>query len=140
MALRVHEHVLGLDVSVANSESMNVGNRPHQLVSIELDDQVRNHLLHFDVVLHDFVNRFGDEVHHHIQILLIRLVSVCVKILFHLNTEGVVEHFEDLELSVFVALVLEDLFDGHGLSGLCDHCFENHTERSVAYDLFCVIS
>ena len=39
-----------------------------------------------------------------------------------------VEHLEDLKLSILVPLVLEDLLDGHGLASLRDSRLENHSE------------
>jgi hypothetical protein len=49
------------------------------------------------------------------------------------------EHLEDLQLTVFVALILEYLLNGDSLTCLCDSCFENNTEGTITDDLLCVI-
>ena len=66
MTLRVNEYILWLDVSVTDAQCMNVGNRPHQLVGVKFHNQGRYHLLHFDIILHDFVNCLRDVVHYYI--------------------------------------------------------------------------
>lgn len=90
-------------------------------------------------LLHHSVRCVGDVVHHHIQIHLIWLVSVSVEGLSHFHAIGVMEHFQNGQLSVFVPLVLENLLDSHGFPSFCDRCFENHTEGSVSDDLLSVV-
>lgn len=90
-------------------------------------------------LLHHSVRCVGDKVHHHIQIHLIRLVSVGVERLPHFHAIWVMEHFQNGQLSVFVPLVLENLFDSHSFSSFCDRCFENHAEGSVSDDLLSVV-
>ena len=46
---------------------------------------------------------------------------------------------QDTELSVFVPLVLEHFLYGHCLSRLGHHCLEHYSERSIPYDLLCIV-
>jgi hypothetical protein len=71
--VRINENILWLDVSVAYAKCVNVGNRPHELVSIEFDKKRWNHLFHLEIVLHDFVDSLGDVVHDNVEINLFRL-------------------------------------------------------------------
>ena len=50
------------------------------------------------------------------------------------------KHFQDLQLSILVPLVLEYFLDSDGLACLRDCSFEHHSEGTVADDLLCVIS
>ena len=51
-----------------------------------------------------------------------------------------VEHLKDLKLSVFVALVLEHLFDGNCLASLGNGRLEDHSEGPIADNLLSVVS
>lgn len=51
-----------------------------------------------------------------------------------------VEHLEDLKLSILVPLVLEDFFDGHGLACLRDSRFEYNAEGAIADNFLSIIS
>ena len=55
------------------AERMDVGKGSEGLISVQLDQERRNGLLHLVVVFEDAVDRLGDVVHHHIQIYLILL-------------------------------------------------------------------
>ena len=66
MALGVDEDVLGFDVSVADALCVDVRNGAEQLVGVNLDEQVWDHLLHLQVLFHDTVGGIWDVVHHHI--------------------------------------------------------------------------
>ena len=90
-------------------------------------------------LLHHSVRCVRDIVHHYIQIHLVRLVSVSVERLPHLHAIRVMEHFQNGQLSVFVPLVLENLFDSHSFSSFCDGCLENHTKGSVSDNLLSVV-
>lgn len=68
MILWVHKQVLGLDVSVAVAQRVDVGKCAECLVSVEFDKEGRDGLLHFVVVLEDPVYGLGDVLHHHVQI------------------------------------------------------------------------
>ena len=50
-----------------------------------------------------------------------------------------VEHFQDLQLSILVPFVLEYFFDGDSFTSLCDRSLEHHSKGAVADDLLCVI-
>jgi len=50
------------------------------------------------------------------------------------------KHFQDLELSVLVSLILEYLFDGDGFARLSDGRLEDNSEAAVANNLLRIIS
>jgi len=91
----------------------------------------RNLLFLFVVFFDEGVESLWDVVHDEVQIDLILLKSQ-IKDIFALreilvpefDTVGVVDVLDDLVLSVLVALVLEDLLDGHCLFGLTVDCLE----------------
>ena len=135
----VHEDVLGLDVSMADALCVDVRDSAEQLVRIELDQDVWDHLLHLEVLLHDSVDSVGNIVHDHIQIHLVGLVAISVERLPHFHVVRVVEHLQDRELSVLVPLVLEHFLDGDGLASLCNRGLEHHSEGAVANDFLRVV-
>lgn len=51
-----------------------------------------------------------------------------------------VEHLQDLQLSVLVALILEHLFDSDSLASFCDCGLENDAKGPISNDLLSVIS
>jgi hypothetical protein len=79
-------------------------------------------------------------VHNNIQVDLIGLIAISVERLAHLDAVRVVEHLEDLQLAVLVALVLENFFDGNSFTSLGNCCFENDTERAISNNFFSVVS
>lgn len=97
-------------------------------------------MFHFEVLLHDAVSGVRDVVHHDVQVDLVWFVSIGVERLPHFNTVRVVEHFQNLELSVLVALVLEDFLDGDGLAGFRNDCFEHNTKGAISNDFLRVVS
>lgn len=139
MAVGVHKHVLGLNVSVADALGVDVCDRAQQLVRVQFYQQIGHLLLHFEVLLHNFVNGVGDEVHDDVEVDLLSLVSIGVEVLPNLDTVLVVQQLQYLQLSVLVALVLENLLDGHGLARLCDRCFKDHPEGARTNDFLCVV-
>ena len=113
---------------MADALGVYVGDRAEQLVGVELDQEVRHHLLHLEVLLHHTVGCVWDVVHNNVQIDFVRLVSISVERLPHFDTVRMVQHFQDLELSVFVPFVLEYLLDGHCLSCFRNSSFEDDSE------------
>ena len=113
---------------MADALGVNVSDRAQKLVGVELDEQVWHHLLHFEILLHDAVRCVRDVVHHDIEIDFLRLVTVSVERLAHFDTVRVVQHFEDLQLSVLVSLVLEHFLDCHCLACFRNSRFENHSK------------
>ena len=51
-----------------------------------------------------------------------------------------VKHTENLQLSVFIPLVLENFLDRYSFPCLCDCGLENDAERAVANNLLSVVS
>ena len=139
--MRVHitQDVLRLNVSVANSLSVDVGDRPHKLVRVKLHNKVWHLLLHFMELLHYSIGRVWNVVHHHVQVHLIWLVSIGVEALPHFHAVGVMEHFQDGELSILVSFVLKHFLNSHGLTSFGNSGLKHHTERSISNNFFSVI-
>ena len=66
MRRRVDQQVLWLDVSVANTQRVNVGESSERLVRIELDKKIWNWLLHLVIVLEHAIYCFRNVVHDYI--------------------------------------------------------------------------
>lgn len=97
-------------------------------------------MLHLQILFHYSVGSVRDVVHNDVQINFIRFVTIRVEGLTHLDTIGMVQHLQNLKLSVLVALVLKDFLDGHSLSGFRDSCFKYNSERTISDNLLCVVS
>jgi hypothetical protein len=50
-----------------------------------------------------------------------------------------VQHFQNLQLSVFISLILKDLLNGDSFSSLRNGGLEDNSKGSIANDLFCII-
>ena len=136
----VDEDVLRLDISVADSLRVDVRNRAQKLVRVELDEKVGDHLFHFQVLLHHAIGRVGNKVHDNIEVDLLGLVAVSVERLAHLDAVRVVQHLQDLQLTVLVPFVLEHLLDRHRFACLRNRGLEDHTKGTVADDFLRIIS
>lgn len=88
MSCWINQQVLWLDVSVTDSQGMNVSQRPEHLVSIHLDEEGGHTLLHLDIVPHNSVDGLWDVIHDDIEVDFVSLVSACVKGMLHLNNIG----------------------------------------------------
>eukprot|EP00356_Strombidium_inclinatum_P006644 CAMPEP_0170495270 /NCGR_PEP_ID=MMETSP0208-20121228/15111_1 /TAXON_ID=197538 /ORGANISM="Strombidium inclinatum, Strain S3" /LENGTH=132 /DNA_ID=CAMNT_0010771433 /DNA_START=616 /DNA_END=1011 /DNA_ORIENTATION=- len=132
MCIRVYKQVLGLYVSVADTEGVNISQGSEGLVGVELDEDDGHLLLQLVVVLQDAEHRLGHVVHHHVQVDLVRLVALRVEGMLQRDDVGVVEFFHDLQLAVLVALVLVDLLDGDLLVVLVDCRLEDDAEGAIA--------
>lgn len=93
MRVSVAKNVLWLNVSMADTLGVNIGDRPHQLIRIELDYQIGNHLLHFEVLLHDAIGCIRNVVHYDVEVDLIGLVAICIEGLSHFDAIWMVKHF-----------------------------------------------
>ena len=139
--MRVHiaQDVLWLDISVANSLSVDIGDGSHQLVRVQLDDEVWHLLLHFMELLHYSICRVWNIVHHYVQVHLIGLVSVRVEALPHFNAVRMMEHLQNGQLSILVSFVLKHFLNSYGLTSFGDSGLKDHTERSISNNFFSVI-
>ena len=118
---------------------MDVGDRTEELIGVELDKQGRHHLFHLDVLFHHAVECVGDEIHDHVEVDLLRFLSVGVKELAHLYAVGVPQRLQDFQLSILVPLVLKDLLYRNRLSRLGNCRLEHNAKRTVAHNLLSVI-
>ena len=139
MAAGVDEDVLRLDIPVANANRFEINESSEHFVSIQLHQHWRNHLLHLEIVLHNFVNGIRNVIHDYVEVHFTIAVSVGVEGLPHFDIVGLVELFEDLEFSVFVPRVLEDLLDGDWLSSFSHASLEHNPEGAVADDLLRIV-
>mmetsp|Transcript_9353 Transcript_9353/g.23285 ORF Transcript_9353/g.23285 Transcript_9353/m.23285 type:complete len:346 (+) Transcript_9353:247-1284(+) len=134
VGLGVDEQVLRLDVAMAHAERMNVRERAAELVRVQLHVQQREGLLGFGVVPRHAVHGLRDEVHHEVQVGLVRLLSFRVEIVVKSSHVAVVQHLHDLQLTVLEALILQHLLDGDLLLVLPDDRLVDHTEGAVPND------
>jgi len=125
---------------MADTESMNISEGTEHLISVEFDEELRDALLHLDVVAHHPVNCFWDIIHNNIEVDLILLVASGIEGMLHLNDVGVEQLFHDLQLSVLIPLVLINLFDCYSFSCLSNSSLVNDTKRPVTNYSFSIVS
>jgi hypothetical protein len=97
---------------------VNVGQRSEHLIRVELYKELWHSLLHLDVVSHHTVDCLRNVVHDDIQVNLIWLVPSGVKSMLHCHNIWMKQLLHDLELSVFITLILVNLLDGDALASL----------------------
>lgn len=113
---------------MTNALGVNIGNRSHQLVGVQLHDEIRHLLLHFEVLFHYSVGSVGNEVHYYVEIDLLRLVSISIEALSHFDAVWMMEHLENCKLTIFIPLVLENLLDGNSLACFSNSSLEDYTK------------
>jgi hypothetical protein len=139
MRVSVYQDVLRFNVSVANADCMNVSNRSYKLISVEFAKQRRDHLFHFHILFHDSVQCIRNEVHDHIKVNFIRFLSVSIEELAHLDAVCMMKSFKNFKFTVFIALILEDLFNSNSLASFCNGGLEHDTKRSIANNFLSII-
>ena len=97
-------------------------------------------MLHFMELFHHAVGCIRNIVHHHIQIDLFRLLTICVERLPHLHAIGVMKHFQNGEFSILIPFVLKNFLNSNSLAGLCNSCFEHNSKGSVSDDFLGIVS
>ena len=75
-AVGVEKQVLRLDVSVADTLAVNVGERAEQLVNVQLDLEDGHGCLHFVKIAGRAVNGFRNEFEYEIEVDLVLLTSL----------------------------------------------------------------
>jgi len=128
MTIWVTQNVLGLDVPVTNIFSVDIGDRSHQLIGVNLYNQIWYFLLGLQVRLHDLVSCIWNVVHDDIEIHFIGFVTIRVETLSHFHTIWMVKHLQNCQLSIFVSLVLKHLLDGYFFSCFGDGGLENDSK------------
>ena len=111
---------------------MNISQGFKSLVSIELHQNYRHILLHFVVVFEDAEDRLWNIVHYHVEVNLIRLITLSIKCMFQRYHIWMDKLFHDLELTIFIALVLIHLFNSNLLIIFINCCLKNYTEAAIA--------
>ena len=92
VGLHITENVLRLDISVTNTFGVNICNRSHQLVGVQLHNQVWYLLLHFEVLFHYSIGSVGNKVHDNVKIDFFGLISIGVEALSHFDAIWMMEH------------------------------------------------
>jgi hypothetical protein len=124
---------LRLDVSVANTKGMDVGERPEDLIHVQLDIEHGHRLLKLCVIARGAIDRLWDEFEQQIQKDLVLLVAVGIEIVLERNHVGVVYQTHYLQLSILKALVLQHLFDGdRRVAAFQQFRLEHDAKRSIA--------
>lgn len=124
---------------MTNAFSVDVGDGSEELVGVKFDNEVGDHLFHFEILFHDFVDGVGDVVHDDVQVDLVGFVAVGIKVLPHFDAVRVVKQFQDLQLSVLVPLVLEHLLYSHHFRRLRNRRLKHHSERPIPNDLLRIV-
>ena len=140
MGLHITKNILWFNISMADSFSVDISNRSHQLVWIQFYDQVWHHLFHFKVLLHYSVGRIGNIVHNDVQIHFIRFISIGVETLSHFNAIWMMQHFQNSELTIFISLILKDLLNGDCLTCFSYGSFKYDTKGTITNNLFRIVS
>lgn len=134
MGVWVHQQVLRFDVSVANTESVDISKRSEGLVSVQLNQDHGHLLLLLVIMLENPEDSFRHVIHHDVKINFIRFVPLSIKSMTKVDNIGMVQFLHDLQFSVFVPFVLVDLLDGYlfvAVSVYC--CLEHDAETSISY-------
>ncbi len=139
MSICITQYILRFNISMTNSFSMNVCNWSHQLIRVQFNNQIRNHLFHFQILFHHSICGIRNVVHYNIQINFIWFISISIEALSHFNTVRMVQHFQNREFSIFVSFILKYFFDSYCFSRFSNCCFENYSKRSISYYFFCII-
>jgi hypothetical protein len=83
-------------------------------------------------VFEDAEDRLWDIVHYDVEVDLIRLITLCIKCMFQRYHIWMDKLFHDLELTIFIPLILIHLFNSNLLIIFINSCLENYTEAAIA--------
>jgi len=75
MSAGVDQEVLRLNISVTDSDAVDVSQRAEDLVRVELDEDIRNFMLALTVVFNDLIEISGNVIHNNIQIQFVILTA-----------------------------------------------------------------
>ena len=100
---------------MTNTERMNVSQSPETLICIKFHQDHWHFFFAFVVVLQNTEDRLLYVIHDNIEINLVLLITLGIESMLELDHIWMEEFFHNLKLSVFVPLVLVNLFDGNFL-------------------------
>jgi hypothetical protein len=140
MRVGIAQNVLWLNISMADSLSVDIGNRSQKLIRVHLHNKVWHHLFNLKVLLHYSVGSIRNIVHDNIKINLVLVLTIRVETLSHLDTVWMLQHFQDLKLSVLISFVLENFLDGDGLTSLGNGSLEDDSEGTISDNFLSVVS
>ena len=72
----IYQQVLWLNISVTNTERMNICQRSEHLIRIQFNQNIRNSLFSLSVISHNLVEGFRNEIHNNIQKYFILLIMI----------------------------------------------------------------
>ena len=72
--LGVDQDILGLDISMANAQVVNISECPEHLISIDFAQHIRKLIFDFVVIPEDFVQSIGNIVHDQVEVNVIFLL------------------------------------------------------------------
>lgn len=75
MSAGVDQEVLRLNISVTDSDAVDVSQRAEDLVRVELDEDIRNFMLALAVVFNDLIEISRNVIHNNIQIHFVILTA-----------------------------------------------------------------
>jgi len=135
----IYQQVLWLNISVTNTERMNISQRSEHLIRIQFNQNIRNSLFSFSVISHNLVEGFRNEIHNNIQKYFI--------LLFALSIESVSQHcnvrmfqlLKNLQFSIFISFILEDFLNCNSFASFSKSCLKYNTKRSISNDSLSVI-
>ena len=93
-----------------------------------------------EVVFHHSVGRVLNIIHDDIKVNFVRLLTISVKALAHLDAIWMVQHLKNLKFTIFVSLILEDLLNSNSLTSLSNCGLEYDTKGTIADDFLRIIS
>ena len=118
---------------------MDVSQSSESLVRIDFNQENRDWLFHFVVMLKYPKHGLRHIVHNQIQINFISLVPLSIKSVFQLDHVGVEQFSHDLELTVFVSFVLVHFFDSYLFSIFVDRGLKHHSKTAITHNPLGVI-
>ena len=96
-------------------------------------------MLHFQILLHHFIEGIWNVVHNNIEVDLVRLIAISIERLLHFYTVRMAEHFKDSQLSIFVSLILKYLLNCNRFPSFSDSSLIDDSKRSIANNLFSIV-
>lgn len=114
----VHEKVLWLNVSVANTQGVNVGECAETLIGVKLYKQHGHWLLHLVVVFQNTVYGLRNVVHDNVEINFILLVALSVKSMSQGDNIRMKQFLHYLQFTILVPLVLVHFLNSNDITSL----------------------
>ena len=125
MCVRIHQQILRLDVSVADTESVDVADGAEELVGVELHQYHRHQLFLLLVKLNDSRHSLRNVLHDYIEVDLLGAAALLIKCVLQRNHIRVVQLAHYVEFPILIPLIMVQFLDGHLLLGLINNRLKN---------------